>query len=174
MAARVDVAHESTQGDIGLQFKSEIQKKIDVLVQPPPGKFTKALPLPDDGPKKRRGGKRVRKAKERSGITEFHKAQNRMTFAVAEEEVGYEMGETVGLGQLSQGTGKVRMQADARHKIGLTKKYQNKSFGSSSVSGLSSSVAFTPIKGIELENPEKDKKTSSDKYFSGGFFKKPS
>ena len=33
-------------------------KHIDRLTAPPPSKITKALPIPNDGPKKRRGGKR--------------------------------------------------------------------------------------------------------------------
>jgi U4/U6 small nuclear ribonucleoprotein PRP31 len=42
-------------------------------------------------------------------------------------------------------------------------------------SGLASSVAFTPIKGIELENPDiaaQKIKTINDKYFSAQTFKK--
>ena len=128
---------------------------------------------------------RARKAKERNGTTELQKAQNRLAFGVAEQEIGYSLGETEGLGTLGQessgsGSGRLRIQADSRHKISLSKKYANKSFGQSNVSGLSSSVAFTPVKGIELENPELKRaraeaaaKSSKDKYFSGGFFKKP-
>lgn len=98
-----------------------------------------------------------------------------MSFGVAEAEVGFGSDETIGLGMLGQEqSGKLRLQADARHKIGLSKKYANKSYTQSNVSGLSSSVSFTPIKGIELENPEAAAarvKKANDKYFSGGFFK---
>jgi len=41
---------------------------------------------------------------------------------------------------------------------------------SGATSGLSSSIAFTPVQGIELENPETAQqklKEISDRYFSG-------
>lgn len=37
--------------------------------EPPPAKQTKVLPAPDMEPKKRRGGRRFRKMKERYGLT---------------------------------------------------------------------------------------------------------
>lgn len=40
----------------------------------------KPLPAPDDKPKKRRGGKRYRKMKEKMGQTDLRKAQNRLAF----------------------------------------------------------------------------------------------
>ena len=39
-------------------LREEIQKKFDKLLEPPPVKQVKALPVPDEMPKKRRGGKR--------------------------------------------------------------------------------------------------------------------
>jgi len=46
---------EGTYGEI---LRDKIEKHIDRLAAPPPSKVIKALPLPNDGPKKRRGGKR--------------------------------------------------------------------------------------------------------------------
>ncbi len=43
-------------------------------------KLVKPLPKPVDPPKKRRGGKRVRKMKERFAVTELRKQANRTTF----------------------------------------------------------------------------------------------
>jgi len=51
------------------------------LQEPPPVKFVKPLPKPIDPGRKKRGGKRVRKMKERYAITEFRKHANRMNFA---------------------------------------------------------------------------------------------
>lgn len=45
-------------GGYGEQLREHIEKHIDRLAAPPPAKITKALPVPNDGPKKRRGGKR--------------------------------------------------------------------------------------------------------------------
>lgn len=44
-------------------------------------KFVKPLPKPVDPSRKRRGGKKVRKMKERYAVTEFRKQQNRLNFA---------------------------------------------------------------------------------------------
>lgn len=81
LAARVDACHESTDGRIGQTFREEIEKKLDKLQEPPPVKFVKPLPKPIDPGRKKRGGKRVRKMKERYAITEFRKHANRMNFA---------------------------------------------------------------------------------------------
>lgn len=169
LAARIDFAKGSRDGKLGMDLRSEISKKIEIMLAPPPGQASKALPVPIEGPKKRRGGKRARKAKERYGLTELQKAQNKIVFGAPEEEIGYSTGSSVGLGLLGQSnSGKLRIKADSRHKINLSKKYAKKSFGQSNLSGLETSVAFTPIKGIELTNPELtlssgDKK--KDRYF---------
>lgn len=80
LAARVDACHESTDGQIGKMLKEEIMKKLDKLQEPPPVKFVKPLPKPIEASRKKRGGKRVRKMKERYAMTEFRKHANRMNF----------------------------------------------------------------------------------------------
>ena len=49
--------------------------------EPPPVKFVKPLPKPIEQSRKKRGGKRVRKMKERYALTEFRKNANRLNFA---------------------------------------------------------------------------------------------
>lgn len=51
------------------------------MQEPPPVKFVKPLPKPIDPGRKKRGGKRVRKMKERYAVTELRKQANRMNFA---------------------------------------------------------------------------------------------
>ena len=80
LAARVDSFHESHKESIGQAFREEIEKKIEKFQEPPPVKATKALPAPIEAPKKRRGGRRVRKMKERYAVTELRKQANRMNF----------------------------------------------------------------------------------------------
>ncbi|KAJ8325272.1 hypothetical protein BDV3_007179 [Batrachochytrium dendrobatidis] len=176
LAARIDCVRESVDGMAGKLYREDIEKKIAVMLQPPPSQKTKALPIPDEGPKKRRGGRRVRKAKERTAQTDLRKAQNRMVFGEAEEEYGFG-DETVGLGMVGRQTGKIRgTQLDTRVKVSVAKKHRAFASHSAHTSGLSSSVAFTPVKGIELENPEialQRVKEANIKYFSGGQFKKP-
>lgn len=56
-------------------------------------KFAKPLPKPVDPPRKKRGGKKVRKMKERYAITELRKQANRLNFA----EVRYILFERIDL-----------------------------------------------------------------------------
>jgi len=170
LAARIDRSREAMDGSVGRKLLEEVEKKIEKMQEPPPGKTVKALPIPDDGPKKRRGGKRVRRMKESYAVTELRRAQNRMIFGVQEDEVSG-IDSTEGLGLIRQ-SGKIRaFQNDPRTKIKLNPKRQRMMGGTSgATSGLSSSIAFTPVQGIELENPETAQqklKEISDRYFSG-------
>ncbi|KAJ3091894.1 U4/U6-U5 snRNP complex subunit prp31 [Quaeritorhiza haematococci] len=176
LASRIDAARESPDGGMGRQLREEIDKKIEKMQEPPPGKSVKALPVPDEGPKKRRAGKRVRRAKERLAITELRKAQNRMAFGVAEDEVGASTGATKGMGLIGGQTGKIRAAvADPRVKVNVAKRHRMiGSYSGGATSGLSSSLAFTPVQGIELENPEIQQqklKEINERYFSGSFLK---
>ena len=108
-----------------------------------------------------------RDLQERYGASDMRKAANRVNFNVAEEEIGFE-GEGLGLLGTSAGMaaagGKLRMSAKpAKLKVAKNEKnFKKTSYGSSgATSGLSSSLAFTPIQGIELVNPNKDKDGAS-------------
>jgi U4/U6 small nuclear ribonucleoprotein PRP31 len=81
LAARIDSAHESRSGELGESLRAQIEEKINKLQEPPPVKRIKPLPKPDDLPKKRRGGKRVRRLKQKVILTDVRKQANRMTFA---------------------------------------------------------------------------------------------
>ncbi len=59
---------------------AEIEGKLDKWQEPPPVKSIKALPAPIDPGRKKRGGRRYRKMKERLGLTEMRKQANRMNF----------------------------------------------------------------------------------------------
>lgn len=156
LAARVDASHESSDGRIGRMLRDEIERKLDKLQEPPPVKFVKPLPKPIDQSKKKRGGKRVRKMKERYALTEFRKHANRMNFAEIEddayqEDLGYTRG-TIG----KAGTGRIRLpQVDEKTKVRISKTLQKnlqkqQIWGGSTtvkkqISGTASSVAFTPL-----------------------------
>jgi len=188
LAARVDACHESSDGHVGQMFREEIEKKLDKLTEPPPVKFVKPLPKPIDAGRKKRGGKRVRKMKERYAMTEFRKQANRLNFADIEddayqEDLGYTRG-TIG----KTGTGRIRLpQIDEKTKVRISKtlqknlQKQQQVWGGSTtvkkqVSGTASSVAFTPLQGLEIVNPhaaEKKVNEANAKYFSNtsGFLK---
>lgn len=61
-------------------FREDILKKLAKAQEPPPAKLQKALPAPDMNTKKKRGGKRVRKMKDRYTMSETRKAANRVGF----------------------------------------------------------------------------------------------
>lgn len=89
-------------------LQDEIIKKIEKWQELPPGKTKNVLPVPDLEPKKRRGGKRYRKMKEKYGLTDVQKAANRIQFGKAEEEF-LDGEEVVGLGMVGkEGTGNLR------------------------------------------------------------------
>ncbi|KAG2185857.1 hypothetical protein INT43_002295 [Umbelopsis isabellina] len=175
LAARIDKAHESRDGHSGRTMRDDVENKIEKLQEAKPNKNTKALPVPDEGPKKRRGGRRARKAKEALAMTELRQAQNRMVFGTAEDEAE-SMGSSRGLGLVGNQVGKIRASAaDARSKVKAakpTKRWGQQSSGTAT-SGLSTSLSFTPIQGIELADPtaaaEKVKK-ANERYFGTGAF----
>ncbi|CAO3698044.1 unnamed protein product [Rhizopus stolonifer] len=176
LAARIDASHQSPTGDGGRRMREEIDMKLEKLQEPPPSKIIKALPVPDEGPKKRRGGKRVRRQKEAYAMTELRAARNRMAFGEAEEEVGYG-DETEGLGMAAKQIGKIRASVtDQRNKIKAPKlkSYSNRMSGTAT-SGLASSLAFTPAQSMELVDPtamleQSKEKKNDEKYFGDGAF----
>lgn len=156
LAARVDSTRGDPTGKTGRNLRDEIKKKIEKWQEPPPAKQAKPLPVPDSEPKKKRGGRRLRKMKERYAITDMRKLANRMQFGIPEESsLGDGLGE--GYGMLGQaGNGRLRVSVgQSKLAAKVAKKFKEKQYGSSgATSGLTSSLAFTPVQGIELSNPQ--------------------
>ncbi|KAG0209434.1 U4/U6 small nuclear ribonucleoprotein Prp31 [Mortierella sp. GBA30] len=187
LAARMDRVHSRPDGSFGREAREDIEKKVEKLLEPPPQKNIKALPAPLEAPKKRRGGRRARKEKELYAVSEMQKLKNRVEFGVEEQEVmGY--GTTEGLGMLGQnhsgaGAGRIRAAQQNnrnRGKISNRNAARLAQYGTSNASGLAtagtaSSIAFTPVQGIELVDPTAAAakvKAANEKYFgSGGFLK---
>lgn len=162
LAARMDQSRTYPDGSYGSRLRGEIEKRLDKLAEPPPSKVIKALPIPQENSKKRRGGRKARKAKEAHAQTELRKLQNRMKFGEAEEEIGaYD--ETSGLGMIGSASGRVRVSAgEAKSKAKMSKANKNRlaalrassgSGASAGSSGISSSLVFTPVQGLELVDP---------------------
>lgn len=214
LAARVDRIHSSPDGSTGDNLKSQCLERLEKLTEPPPNKGKRALPVPDDKPSRKRGGRRARKAKEALAMTELRQAQNRMAFGKEEQEVGFGTGSgTVGMGMIGQANdGRIRgMQVDQRTRAKLGQK--NKGWGAASTvgggaassisgfgqsngmdlrgkglrtsgvgstlgggAGTASSLAFTPVQGLELVDPKKQaelskkRKAEEDRWFQGGTF----
>ncbi|CAM8970395.1 unnamed protein product [Rhodiola kirilowii] len=85
LAARVDSTRGDPTGKTGRNLKEEIQKKIAKWQEPPPAKQPKPLHVPYLEPKNKRGGRRLRKMKERYATTDMRKLENRMQFGIPEE-----------------------------------------------------------------------------------------
>ena len=181
LAARVDSFHESSDGTLGGEYKEEILKKIDKLQEPPPVKAIRALPAPMEGPRKKRGGRRVRQMKERYAVTELRKQANRMTFGELEEDLyqndlSYTRG-NIGKGGIGGGIRGATVDERTKVRISQTlkknlQKQQAVWGGNTSVkkvvSGTASSVAFTPVQGLEIVNPNAIERVNeaNQKYFS--------
>ena len=61
----MDSARGDPSGSAGRALREAFYNKIEKWQEPPPAKQPKPLPVPDSEPKKKRGGRRVRKMKER-------------------------------------------------------------------------------------------------------------
>jgi U4/U6 small nuclear ribonucleoprotein PRP31 len=215
LAARVDRVHNSPDGSTGEELKASCLERLEKLTEPPPNKGQRALPAPDDKPARKRGGRRARKAKEATAMTDLRKAQNRMAFNKEEKEVGYGTGEgTKGMGMIGQSNeGRIRnLQIDQRTKAKLSAKNKGwggatsmsgsasslRGFGQGAGSGIdlrgkglrasgvgstagagagtASSLAFTPVQGLELVDPKmqaemsRKRKAEEDRWFKGGTF----
>lgn len=190
LAARMDVSGSGGKrnGQYGANLHEEIAHKIEKLMEPPPAKLIKALPVPTEGGRKqRRGGRRARKFREMHGLTELRKMQNRVEFGKEEEESGA-FDETMGLGMINtKASGKIRAAvADSKSKAKMSKankarlatlnrpslSLQNSGPSSSNISGTASSLSFTPVQGIELVDPSRQKKVdeANAKWFREGQF----
>jgi U4/U6 small nuclear ribonucleoprotein PRP31 len=143
MCARTDCFHQFRDGSEGERLKDECLDRLDKLQQKPLSKGARALPAPDDKPSRKRGGRRARKAKEATAMTELRKAQNRVAFGKEEQEVGYGVGDsTKGLGMIGQrDDGRLRVaQIDNRTRAKLSAKSKGWGGASSLTSGSASSL----------------------------------
>ncbi|KAI6087071.1 pre-mRNA splicing factor [Hypoxylon rubiginosum] len=214
LAARADTGHTNPDGSYGEELRGQCLERLDKLTEPPPNKGQRALPAPDDKPSRKRGGRRARKAKEATAMTDLRKAQNRMVFGKEERETDYGIGDsTVGMGMIGQGNdGRIRnMQIDNRTRAKLSQKNKGwggatpvggsasslRGFGQSGGNidlrgkglrasgvgstigggaGTASSLAFTPVQGLELVDPKvqaelsRKRKAEEDRWFKGGTF----
>lgn len=181
LAARIDAGKSARDGSYGRKVFDELQKRIDKMAEPPPNKLAKALPIPQETNRKKRGGKQARKQKEAYAQTELRKMQNRMEFGKPEDETGMD-DETVGLGMIGASSGRVRGETvDARSKAKLSRanKIRTQLLGRSAVSsdaksGTSTSLSFTPVQGIEIITPSLSAaarvQQANERWFASGTF----
>ena len=107
-------------------------------------------------------------------MSQMRQLSNRVRFGQEEDTTSDGL---LGVGMLGKGqnSGKVRVTAKEQ-KLASEKARKKGAAGSSgATNGLASSLAFTPVQGIELVNPSanKDAKEGTETYFSqtAAFFK---
>ncbi|KAJ9108149.1 hypothetical protein QFC19_002617 [Naganishia cerealis] len=179
LAARVDLERQSRDGSYGKQEHDKLVAYLIKMAEPPPTRLIKALPIPQETNRKKRGGKRARRQKEAYAQTELRKLQNRMAFGEVEQETGA-FDETVGMGMIGSATGRVRAEAiDSKSRAN---KLRTQLLGgraqssNSNLSGTQTSLSFTPVQGIEIVTPSLAKAqadkvaAANDRWFAAGTF----
>ncbi|OII72379.1 pre-mRNA splicing protein [Cryptosporidium ubiquitum] len=148
LCARIDLTSAEKIPDHGINYRSYILDILEKAQEPPQKPMKKPLPIPKDFPKSRRGGKRIRKIKEKFKQTKIRKEMNRMKFGEEEEEYTVD-GKTIGLGLLSAGSGRrIRgLQVGSLRNPNSNSKSGVLSGGDSKL-GNSSSISFTPYQGM--------------------------
>lgn len=83
LAARVDGNKEGLEidGQQGVKWRKEIESRLAKLMAPPPSYKVKALPVPNTQTKPRRGGKRIRKQKQKNLPSQLEQEANLVKFA---------------------------------------------------------------------------------------------
>ncbi|KAL3772512.1 hypothetical protein ACHAWO_002514 [Cyclotella atomus] len=175
LAARTDhVNVESGRrrtDEVGRRFYEELRGKFVKWEEPDKAQVVKALPKPDLTTKKRRGGRRIRRLKERFEETEMMKQANKRAFSVEAGEYGDDaMGLTLGMLSSKEG-GAMRNTVEKKKMRQANTKASRKraiQMSSGASNGLASSMVFTPVQGLELVNPDAQKekvREANNKWF---------
>lgn len=161
LAARMDAYLDKVSGggEQGHNYRKDVLLKIEAWQKPAQGRTKRALPVPTEVRKHRRGGRRARKRKERMAQTELGELANKVSFTGSNDEYGDSaMGLDTGMVGKVGLHGRVRAVQAVRREPTLSKR-QKKELAAQEknhrlADGLSSSLAFTPVQGIELANPK--------------------
>lgn len=125
LAARCDLSQSDLSGQAGMMLKGKIESLINKELEPPPKKAARPLPAPIEKSGKQRGGKRVRRMKERYAQTELRKAANRINFGdVGDDAYQNDLG--LGRSQLNAIQKLRGPQINEKTKIRLSKSTQKK------------------------------------------------
>ena len=166
---------EEEAGKNGRLFREELVSKIAKWTGFDKARCAKSLPKPDMSTKKRRGGKKVRKAKERFGQTEMHALANKVAFGTksgsasdyGDDAMGRDMG-MLGAGMGGRAGGGVReVKSGQKAALSMSKMAVKRRGGTmgaggggggGGADGFASSVVFTPTTGMEFVDPNASKR----------------
>lgn len=107
----------------GEKFKKLIDQKINNVVNFIQPVYIKPLPKPLDEPRKKRGGKRLRKTKKNNEISEMIKLKNRLSFGVDAQIENDFTGE--GYGMLNKENLNTRIRIDKKRNLKILNKNNN-------------------------------------------------
>ena len=173
-ASRIDFSGLDPLGEKGKRMREDIMKKFEKIQLPQGTRKVKKLKI-DDKPKRRRGGKKYRKLKEKTQLTQIRKLKNRVTFNGEAQYEDYQTGKS--FGQLKKSfIGNLKVEKK-KQKQNLTQKQQKVlqhriHQGNGTTTGLVSSLVFAPNQGIELVNPEFVNNYFKQKNDESEYFKK--
>ena len=127
LASRVDCSQlgGNKNNAMGLKWREEIEGKIRKLHETPNVGEEKALPIPEDKPKKKRAGRKFRKYKEQFQISNMRQLQNRMEFGKQETTVTDVYGDEVGLGMMNTSAGE-RARANSGRVSKMSKRMKRR------------------------------------------------
>ena len=192
-ACRVDFQQLRMDGSLGQMLHEQMLTRFNKIQEPTLHQKPKGMRIPMDRPKTRRGGRKYRNMKERLGLTDSRKLQNRLLMdpsngQIEDEETGYGFGM---LGQQNTGVLKVNKK---EQKMKLTQKQKQRlahkmhsggGLGSNPgmdgmktvglATGMMSSLHMGPNQAIELVDPAYIAKMQSQgaqsQYFKNDGFK---
>jgi Prp31 C terminal domain len=107
---------------VGASLKRALEDKLEKMQEPLKAKTKKALPIPEEKKRSKRGGRRVRRLKERYAVSELQAQHNKISFSLNEGEYG-DSAMGVDKGMIgSKDTGRIRAPSKKENKVGLSKK----------------------------------------------------
>jgi U4/U6 small nuclear ribonucleoprotein PRP31 len=122
LAVRIDSYQNGFDCSEGMKLKRDLEDKLEKIQEPSKCKTKKALPIPEEKKRSKRGGKRVKKMKERYAVTDLQSQQNKMSFSAVDGEYGDSaMGVDKGMVG-SKDSGRLRAPMKKESKVGLSKK----------------------------------------------------
>ena len=122
LAIRIDSYQNGTDFSEGAKLRKELEEKLEKLQEPSKAKTKKALPIPEEKKRSKRGGRRVRKMKERYAVTDLQSQQNKISFSLNDGEYG-DSAMGVDKGMIgSKENGRIRAPQKKENKVGLSKR----------------------------------------------------
>ncbi|KAH8739193.1 hypothetical protein FG386_003571 [Cryptosporidium ryanae] len=145
LCARIDLTSSNKDSQHGQRLKDYIINILEKVKEPLQKPLKKPLPVPKDFPKSKRGGRRIRKIKEKFKQTQMRKEMNRVKFGGEEEEYTVD-GKTIGLGMLSRAESRGRIKNIGFKKLNVSN--GNPTNFNEARNGNLSTISFTPYQGM--------------------------